>query len=314
VAITARWYGDGLTNGTTVGTSTAGTGDTAFNQVTSGPFTVSTTGPRSPRIKVDQQASTVAQATWTSTAIGSHTQHAVRAYCEFTAWPSASAPLLAGYGSSNTALQWRITITAAGAVRILNASAATVADSSPTTLPLNQPLRFEVVVNSGAATVHVYAVGSTTPLVSLSGTVGSTAVDAVRVGNSQTSPTWPTWYVDDIAAADAATEIGPMELSADLVAAGTLTATPTLGLALAADLVASGDLSADLTAPIPLSASLVAEATLVAAPRLNLALSASLAAEATLSADIGAVPLSVLRSGAWAPVTPYYLTGGSWQS
>lgn len=314
MGVLARWYGTGLSDGTAIGTSTAGTGDTAFNTVSSGAFTVSATGPRSPRIKMDQQASATAQAVWTSGVVGSHTAYALRAYVEFSAFPSASAPLLAGYGSSNSALQWRITVTSTGAVRILNASATTVADSGSTVLPTGQELRIEVVVNAGAATVHVYTIGSTTPLIALSGTVGSTAIDAVRLGNSQTAPTWPTVYFDDVAVADAATEIGPMELSAHLAASATLASSMIVAEALSATLTATGTLTASIAGPVAMSATLRAEATLVASPRLALALSAHLVATGTLTATIGAVPLSVLASGVWVPATPYYLTGGSWQS
>src|SRR5690606_19113834 len=56
MAVVASWSGAGLTDGTVIDDTTAGTGDTPWSSVTSNgnPFTVSLSGLHGPRIQVDQ--------------------------------------------------------------------------------------------------------------------------------------------------------------------------------------------------------------------------------------------------------------------
>jgi len=211
MAIIAVWNGDGLTAGTPVTTSTAGTGDTAFNLATGGAAVISASGSRPPRIQVDQQANTTAQFIWRSTVFGVRTAYAVRGYLELTAYPSAGAPILNAYGAGDSALRWRLDVTSTGIVRLRDASNAIIA-TAPSPIPTGVELRVEVVINAGAATARIYQGDSTsTVLVDLSGTVGAAGAttDAIRWSNPQTAPTWPRHYWDAIAVSDTPAEIGP---------------------------------------------------------------------------------------------------------
>ncbi|WP_329520496.1 hypothetical protein [Spirillospora sp. NBC_01491] len=297
MTVVARWYGNGLADETTVTSSTVGPGDTAFNTVTSGASHVDTTGPRSPRIRVDQQASTAAQLYWTSTALGTLTNHAVRVYLEMSAYPSAGNPILQAYGSGNSALRWRLDVTSAGLLRLRDASNAIVATAS-TAMATGTVYRIEVVVSGTAAAVTVHR-GDTegTPLVALAGAVGGGA-DAVRFGNTNTSPTWPTFWLDDLAVSNVAAAIGPrIHLAA---AAWTVpvqwSATPAVRRpAAAAWTVPVGWEATAVTSGGPLTAS------------------ASWRVQVGMTIDTGTPPMSVLVDGAWRPCILYRLVGGTWQ-
>lgn len=206
MAIVASWAGAGLSNGTAVTTSTVGTGDTLFTTATAGAGTVDTSGLHPPSIQVNQAAGAAAQYAWTGLSLPA-AGHAVRGYLELSAWPSAGAPILQAYAAG--ALVWRLDVTAAGLLRIRDAANTVVATAS-TALDVDVELRVEVSVASGAATAHVYDGDASTPLLTISGAVGTATVDEVRWGNPQSAPTWPTFWLAQLAAANTGAEIGPV--------------------------------------------------------------------------------------------------------
>lgn len=209
MTVVASWSGEGLTDGTSVGTGTTGSGDTAFDTVTASTFTVDTTGLHSPRIQVDQQASTEAQLVWDDGTLGTLGAHAVRMYVELSAWPGGNARILHAYDASN-ALQWWMDVTSSGILRLRDPGGSAV-DTSTSGLPTDDEFRIEVTGDgTGAVTVNLYDGDSTTAFDTLSGTGLGTTVQQIRVGTPSTSPTWPRWWVDEIAVADDDTEIGPV--------------------------------------------------------------------------------------------------------
>ncbi len=209
--IIASWSGDGLGNGLTVTTLTAGTGDTPFDSIggAGSNITTSTTGPRSPRLLIPELANQSRFVRW-STAIGSRTSYAVRAYVEYSGWPSSSFSALRGELSA--ALAWRLDIAGTGGVagqlRLRDTSTNIIANSGSTTLPLNTLIRLEVVANSGSMTVKAYNGESTAALITLTGTVGDT-INTIDFGNTFSSSP-PSHYIDDMAFSDTASEIGPI--------------------------------------------------------------------------------------------------------
>lgn len=211
MAVLASWSGLGLADGTPVTTSTAGSGDTAFTTVTSGAFTVDDSGLHAPRLQVDQQAATEAQLIWDSTVVGtSLTAWAARVYVELSGYPpSNGGRILSAYTSSNNLL-WFVDLTAAGIFRLRNAGGTSVDSDGP--LPLDTELRVEAVHDDGDVTVTVYTGDGGTPVASVSSTGLGTGsgLEAVRWGMPATSPTWPTLWLDEMAVADEATEIGPV--------------------------------------------------------------------------------------------------------
>lgn len=212
MAVIASWSGTGLADGTGVTTSTAGTGDTAFTTATSGAAQVDTSGLHSPRIQVDQAAATAAELIWDSTVVGtSRTAWAARVYVELSAWPpSNGGRLLSAYTASN-ALMWFVDLTTAGLLRLRNAGGSAVSTSA-LAIPTATEMRIEAVHNNGSVTVNVYTGDGTTVFTSVSATGLGTGsgLEAVRFGMPSTSPTWPTFYLDEMAVADTAAEIGPV--------------------------------------------------------------------------------------------------------
>lgn len=200
-----RWSGDGLAAGTAIDTSTIGPGDTPFTTATASTFTVDASG----RIQMDQQAATAAVLTWNTAFLFSLNAYPVRMYLEMTALPSAGAPIVQAFGSGNSILRWRLDITSTGLIRLRD-DANNIVDTSVLALAIATRYRIEVTVNDTSARAYVYAGDSTTALLTLAGTVGSTC-DAIRFGNSQTSPTWPRLYMDDLAVGRGGPElIGPV--------------------------------------------------------------------------------------------------------
>jgi hypothetical protein len=299
MALVARWHGDGLTEGTPVTATTAGPGDAAWNVVTSGAAFIDTAGgTRPPRIRVDQQPSTAAQLIWTIATLGTRTIYAVRMYVEFSALPSVGTPILQAYASANTALRWRLDVTSTGLLRLRDA-ANTIVATATVPFAVNTEYRIEVMVDGTAAAVAVHQGDHEgTPLIALTGTVGS-SLDALRVGNTNTSPTWPRFYLDDLAVADAATPIGPrvrlvagewpvpVEWDAGRPQAIEL-------LAGEWDLVAAW--SAEATGPAP-----------------PIALSGEWLIPTVMTTDTGTPPQAVLIAGLWRPGTVRRMTSGTWQ-
>lgn len=211
MAVLASWSGLGLADGAAVGTSTAGPGDTAFTTVTSGAFTVDDSGLHAPRLQVDQQAATEAQLIWDSTVVGtSLTAWAARVYVELSGYPpSNGGRILSAYTAANT-LMWFVDLTTTGVFRLRDSGGSAVDTDGP--LPLDTELRVEAVHDDGDVTVTVYTGDGDTPVASVSSTGLGTGsgLEAVRFGMPATSPTWPTFWLDELAVADTSDEIGPV--------------------------------------------------------------------------------------------------------
>lgn len=211
MAVLASWSGLGLADGAAVGTSTAGPGDTAFTTVTPDAFTVDDSGLHAPRLQVDQQAATEAQLIWDSTVVGtSLTAWAARVYVELSDYPpSNGGRILGAYTAANT-LMWFVDLTTTGVFRLRDSGGSAVDTDGP--LPLDTELRVEAVHDDGAVTVNVYTGDSDTLVASVAsgGLSAGSALEAIRFGMPATSPVWPTLWLDEMAVADEATEIGPV--------------------------------------------------------------------------------------------------------
>ncbi|WUI00200.1 hypothetical protein OHR68_43160 [Spirillospora sp. NBC_00431] len=210
MAIVASWSGRGLSDGTALTTATQGSGDTLWDTVTAGAFTIDASGLHSPRIQVDQQAAAEARLIWDTSTLGTLAGHAVRMYVELTAYPSANARILGAHAVDAT-LQWFLQVATDGTLRLR--SLVGIVDSSAEPLPLDAELRIEVVGDgTGAVTVDIYEGDATTTWDVLSGTGLGTDVEEIRFANPATTPTWPRFYLDELAVADTATLIGPADV------------------------------------------------------------------------------------------------------
>lgn len=212
MAIVASWSGNGLTDGTVITTSTAGTGDTAFSSVngSGGNATISATGTRSPRIAFPTLSSQSKFLTWNSGVLGAQTAYAVRCYVEISAYGSTSSTFFR-FNNAGTEI-WRVDVAGSGGsppgqIR-LRGSGGTLLASSTTGLSTATVYRIEAVVSSGAVTVKVFAGESTSATITLTGTVGTT-IDTLDIGPSGTASVG-TQYADDIAFANTASYIGPV--------------------------------------------------------------------------------------------------------
>ena len=212
MTVIASWSGQGLSDGTAVTTSTTGTGDTAFTTVTSGAAQVDASGLHSPRIQVDQAAATAAELIWDSTVVGtSLTAWAARVYVELSDYPpSNGGRILSAYTASNTLL-WFADLTTTGTFRLRNAGGSAVDSDGP--LPVDTELRIEAVHDNGDVTINVYTGDGDTPTatVTSTGLGAGSGLETVRFGMPATSPTWPTFYLDEMAVSNTAAEIGPVE-------------------------------------------------------------------------------------------------------
>lgn len=198
-----EWSGDGLSAGAMT-TATVGDDDNAFTTVTSG-MTISATGTRSPRVAWPA-SSGAHQVRWNN--LGQLETWAVRRYFEHTTLPSNTWHLMTGLDIIGQE-QWRVEFSAAGLLRLRNASGATY---SATTEPLEAGVsyRCEVVGDStdGTATVYLYRGDYTTARLSGTGTIGTSPLDEVRFGH-YTSHATPAEFGDDFAIANTDALIGP---------------------------------------------------------------------------------------------------------
>ncbi|MER6809999.1 hypothetical protein ABT299_12030 [Spirillospora sp. NPDC000708] len=294
MSLIARWYGHGLADGAALDTTTAGSGDTHFDTATGGAAHVDASGLHPPRIRLNQQPSSPAQLVWSSATIGTLNAYAIRTYLEMSAWPSAGAPLCQAYGSGNTALRWRVDITLAGILRLRDASNTIIATAT-TALPAGEELRPEIVVDGTDAQVTVHAGDDEgEPVVSLAGTVGAT-IDAIRFGNPNTAPTWPTLHYGALAVANTATPIGARSHSASGLWA------------------VDASLTADPRARHHATGTWDTEAEMQAVPRARRHGAANWAIEAALTIDTGVSPLYVQAGGEWRPADVREMTGGAWR-
>lgn len=216
MAIIAKWSGDGLSDGTTITTSTAGTGDTAFDTIngTGGNVVVRSSGTRPPRLEFPAFSSQTKYLTWGSSIIGSRTSYAVRMYATITAYGGLSSSIFR-FRNSSTEI-WRVDIAGTsgappGEVRLRGASGVLLDDSDSLGLSINTLYRFEGVVSGGTVTLKVYEGESLSAWDTLTGSIGTT-IDTFDVGCTVNTTT-SIQYFDDIAVGNTATEIGPVVTS-----------------------------------------------------------------------------------------------------
>lgn len=215
MSIIAKWSGTGLAAGTTLNTSTAGSGDTPFSALSGAAPVTASGGPGPSGVRLNWNPSGAASfVDWGSGVVGSLTAMAVRCYYNFSAWPSTSFTILRALAGASQ--QWAVDLGGTGSpgqVRLRNAANnANTANTSTGAISTGTDLRFEVTWDSsGAASVYVYAGNSTTALATLSGNTGGvTAVNAMRFGPIS-GPTVAQYYSSDYALSDAAALIGPAQ-------------------------------------------------------------------------------------------------------
>lgn len=212
MATLLKWDGDGLTPGATVTTGTAGPGDTAPAGVTGAAPTIDASGPRSPRIKFQQGVGVSNYLRWTH---ASGAALAWRWYTRFTALAANSYTIAQGRSGSDATQEWRLDIAGTGAfppgeLRLRDGANTQIADSGALGIPLNTELRIEITLNADVVTCWVFEGNSLTELFSVSGNVGgSTSCTGIRIGNVLTTPTAPTFYIDDLQIDNVAVRIGP---------------------------------------------------------------------------------------------------------
>lgn len=216
MAVIASFGGDGLTAGTVLASDQGGAGDLSFFVNQANTPTVHNSGLRPPRLRFNQAASTTAYVAWGPAKLGQTlTNCAVRVYAEFTAWPSSSFSLI--NTATGSTQGWKIDIAGtggiAGELRVRDGNnvqyGSTGGDGN--VIPLNTLVRLEITVTStGTFNLYVYEGHSTTALFSKTITgYPSPTFTSFRLGNVTTTPTIPTFYVDDVALANTATLIGP---------------------------------------------------------------------------------------------------------
>lgn len=218
------WKGAALVEGALT-TSTAGAGDSVFNQINGSPL-VSATGSRPSRIMFPASDS-LARVTWY---VPDTTKVATRWYAEWSAAPPATVGILQGLTGTHTTQSFRVELLQTGVIRLRNAANTTVADSAQALSFPTGSVRISVTINGGTAQVRVYSGDSSTLVVTVSGVVG-TNHDALRYGGAANVVGYQSHYIDELVYEDTGTEIAastdPLEiikkLSADALAVGTQT-------------------------------------------------------------------------------------------
>lgn len=209
MAIDKSWGGLGVAAGTTVTTSTAGTGDTPFNAVTGTAPVTANALLRWPALQFDQLAAATSYVQWTITA---RAAGAIRWLAQYTGFAAASVSLLQGLSGGGAAQQWRIEMAGTGGVppgevRLRDAANALSSDSGATGIPAGGVVYCEFIWNAGVGTFNLYLPGVLTPSFTVTGAVGATAVDTLRIGN-MTTTTQPRFFIDDLAVSDTAAPLG----------------------------------------------------------------------------------------------------------
>lgn len=164
-------------------------------------------------VKITQSTGAVF-AQWSSTTLGSLTDHYGEIYLYLTALPSASNHIVSGV-TSGSVQGWAIDVTSTGTVILRNAANTNV-KATTSTLPLNQWVRLEwhITQASGTGTfqLQVYTAANGTSVTEDTGVITSDYglnTSSVQVGAKLTgTATMPAFYVDDVAIATGAW-IGP---------------------------------------------------------------------------------------------------------
>lgn len=205
MTVIRKWSGDGLAGGATIGTTTVGIGDTAFNKADSG-FTTDNTGARPPRIAL-ADGSGRNELGWLT---GTLANYAVRFY--FTCTGGASNTMIVrGYNTTGySSATWNIGFNSTGNTLRLVPSGTGVVWSAASAITFGTTYRVELKVDSaGNATIAVYEGDSTTQWDGGSGNVGALNLLACSFGRCSGASTSTGLRLDDLAIADTATFIGP---------------------------------------------------------------------------------------------------------
>lgn len=217
MAVIAKFGADGLSDGATLNTSLAGTGDTSWGAIGGEAPTISDSGPRSPRIKFSQPSGSASFISWGSSKLGgSHNVISLRTYVEMTGVAASGWTLLEAFSGSETA--YKIAVAGDGGVanqlRIREGN-DTQHGETPIGLEVDTVYRVEVLFGHGSVMVNVYEGEGRTLYTRADtnntiGPVPATSVSKVAFGPPSSTPTVPTFYLDDILVQDTFAEGGPV--------------------------------------------------------------------------------------------------------
>lgn len=216
--ILCKWSGDGLGAGVQISDSplAAGPGETPFIPGFTPLPTTELSGPRPPRILISQPAASNAFIGWNQSKIGKVLdQCAVRIYAEFSQWASAAFTIISAWNPGGV-MRWKLDIAglgagaAAGHIRLRDGNNVQYG-SSTGVIPLNTVVRIEVTMTStGTYGAYVYEGDDTEELFSVVRTgIPTPSFEIIRFGPVTTSPTVPTFWLDDLALSDEPVLIGP---------------------------------------------------------------------------------------------------------
>lgn len=225
---------EGIPAGTTISTSTVGTGDTPWGAATVGAGATLTAddqqvafGARSIKL-VSSKAQTVGR--WT---VPAHGQGALRLYVRFEALPTGNITLI-WLGSSSTTLASQVTITPAGAALLYGSSTAGSAANSGGILTAGTWYGIDLAYTAAAAgslrcAVYDLAAGTTVWDTGAVAVNTGAPVTFARIGQYNSSPSaLGTLWLDAIELDDAATGLlGPKVPVAPSLDAPVVTVTAT---------------------------------------------------------------------------------------
>lgn len=223
MAVIAKYSADGLTPGATVDTTLAGPGDTSWGSVTGTPPTiVSGQGIRDPQIAFNQGAGSPSYISWGSGKLGGNINvWGLRMYVKLSGVAASGWTLFSAYLDTPMAL--KITVAGAGGVtgqlRIRDGDNVQHG-STPIGLQTDTVYRVEILFGAGAVTINVYegdgrALYTTANTNNAAGPVPITSVNKMSFGPPDSTPTVPTFYLDDIQLINTATESGPAAVSTE---------------------------------------------------------------------------------------------------
>ncbi|HMQ96076.1 MAG TPA: hypothetical protein PKD19_02545 [Candidatus Saccharibacteria bacterium] len=204
MAIIRTWSGDGLSP-TTLTTSSAGPGDTVFSSIV-GSLTIENSGGRAPRIRLPDAAA-IKRVHWWPLHGTPLTTYTVRWYLTLGGYPDAEITLAKGQ-ASGSGDKWSVRLTTAGVARIRDDGAGVVRWTGGTALPLNKPIRFELVVNGTSVNLSLFSGDTENSLGTATTTLNDSAIDELRFGTNSSTATNGMTY-DDIAFHSVAAAHGP---------------------------------------------------------------------------------------------------------
>lgn len=216
MTVTHTWSGAGLSPAALT-TSTAGTGDNAFNTVNGSGLSVVNSGTRPPRLQLAKPAGASSYCQWdgmTGRAAG-----ALRFYwVSPTSAPSSSFSLIRVKDGTNACFQ--INFLTSGTVRILDQSGAQVAQATVGSTPFDGT-RYRIEARwthngtNGNITVTIYSGDTMTVLATITANPADllTQHTLVQFGLQNTTPEVATFYMDDLAIANNNALIGPFASS-----------------------------------------------------------------------------------------------------